>query len=79
MIVGFGSKVNTEAYDLLKEERLTLGQDPGTGFISYEHLTEGGYSGTPLLLKTNEDTFEMIGIHKGYMPHKNFGLSFRHL
>jgi V8-like Glu-specific endopeptidase len=79
VISGFGLNIKDYANDLLKEERLAPKQNAKVDFIQYEHLTKSGYSGSPLLLKIDEKTFEMIGIHKGYRPNINFGLSLKHL
>lgn len=45
--------------------------------IGYNHWTEKGNSGGPLLLSTTNKTFEIIGIHKAKGAHFNIGLPLR--
>lgn len=47
-------------------------------FISYEHPTDSGNSGCPILMKesgsSGASSFSLIGVHKGVKGDKKYGI-----
>ena len=43
------------------------------GFIFYQHSTQGGNSGGPILVRNNiTNEYEIVGIHKGLSPNPKY-------